>query len=216
MKNIFDTRRVRPNEIIVHNTYESAIPANSFVMILSYDKTNQHFIVDRPDADFFAESELAFVPEDIAEDDLGVGIIDGVGVVKETSGETISAGDTVGTDTDEFTAILGAGGFKVLYDDSGTLVMRRQGTASSAAIHKAFCKVDAGSGSTIVCYLDVDATGDEITVGFPIAQGGTTVNTAVPRLKDGDMLFVYKFGTDWYCIGLPMMPSEDCDCYSAP
>ena len=198
MKNIFDTRRVRPNEIIVHNTYESAIPANSFVMILSYDKTNQHFNVDRPDADLIAESEIAIVPEEIA------------------SGETISAGDTVGTDTDEFTAILGAGGFKVLYDDSGTLVMRRQGTASSAAIHKAFCKVDAGSGSTIVCYLDVDATGDEITVGFPIAQGGTTVNTAVPRLKDGDMLFVYKFGTDWYCIGLPMMPSEDCDCYSAP
>lgn len=214
MKNIFDTRRVRPNEIIVDNTYAGTIPANSFARIISYDKLNQHFNIGRPGADYTPESTIVIIPEAIPAAGLGVGIIDGIGTVRKTSGETIVTGDSVGTDSDEFTAILGSGGFRVLYYDSGSsvCVLKRE---AGKEIRKAFCKYDAGAGIVITCYLDVDGTGDEITVKFGISQGGVNVNEALPRLKDGDPVFVYQIGADWYCVQT-LTRSEDCDCYEEP
>ena len=66
--------------------------------------------------------------------------------------------------------------------------------------HKAYCKNDAGAATTIVCYLDTDETGQEITVNCSIAGGGN-LNTAIPRLTDGLLIFVKNFGGAWYCTG---------------
>jgi len=70
---------------------------------------------------------------------------------------------------------------------------------NGSKIHKAYCKDDAGATTTIDCYLNTDATGEEITVNFSIAGGGNC-NAAAPLLADGDLIFVRKFGDDWYCI----------------
>jgi len=75
----------------------------------------------------------------------------------------------------------------------------------------AYCKNDAGAGATIVCYLDTDATGTEITVTCFIAQGGAALNAALPRLADGDGIMVSKVGATWRCL-TTFMVSEDCVC----
>ena len=78
---------------------------------------------------------------------------------------------------------------------------------------KAFAKVAAGAGATLVCFLDTDATGDEITVNFSISRG-TALNAALPRLQDGDLIFVQNFSTDdWWCVQT-FHGSEDCVCNS--
>lgn len=75
----------------------------------------------------------------------------------------------------------------------------------------AYVKTDAGAGSTIVCFLDTDATGTEITCTCSIVNG-TALNSAISRLEDGDMVFVNKIGGTWYITGMPFQTSEDCDC----
>lgn len=70
---------------------------------------------------------------------------------------------------------------------------------TSPQIHKAFCKTDAGAGSTIVCYLDTDATGKEITVNCSIS-GGSALNTSIRALENGDLLEVVKHGSSWYAL----------------
>jgi len=89
----------------------------------------------------------------------------------------------------------------------------------------AYCKNDAGSGTTIVCYLDKDGTGDEITVHCSISQGGSDLNEASPLLKGGtgtpptggDWMLVEKVwdGTNNYwrcsnCIFQPVL--QPCVC----
>ena len=76
----------------------------------------------------------------------------------------------------------------------------------------AYCKTDAGAGATIVCYLDTDASGSEITVNCSI-MNGTNLNESLPRLVDGKWIMVTKVGANWYCIA-PFQGSEDCDCYT--
>lgn len=70
----------------------------------------------------------------------------------------------------------------------------------SSGIRKAYCKTDAGAGSTIVCYLDEDSTGDEITVNCTIVGGsGTTpvLQDCLPFLNDGQEVIVSKINEDW-------------------
>jgi len=99
------------------------------------------------------------------------------------------------------------------YNDRWIGVPFRQTNADRTRI--AYCKEDAGVGNVITCYLDKDETGTEIAVHCSIAQGGTALNAAVPRLKGGDMIFVQKIydGTDdfWYCETL-FNPSVYCVC----
>lgn len=78
---------------------------------------------------------------------------------------------------------------------------------------RAYCKTDAGAGTTIVCYLDTDATGTEITVHCSI-HNGANLNAALPRLEDGKWIMVTKIGTTWYCES-PFAGSEDCACSEA-
>ncbi len=83
-----------------------------------------------------------------------------------------------------------------------------------AETHLAYAKDDAGAGTTLDCYLDTDTTGTEVTVNFSII-GGTNLNAALPRLSDGDLIFVENIKGSWYCKNL-FADAEECDCYSAP
>lgn len=78
-------------------------------------------------------------------------------------------------------------------------------------IRKAYMIGNAGAGTTADCHLDTDGTGETVTVNFSIANG-SSLNDAVPRLKDGNLIFVENFDGDWYCTGLPLQGSEDCVC----
>jgi len=103
----------------------------------------------------------------------------------------------------EYVAHLAAGDLIVAWrkvDDESNKrwvgVPFRQG-AHGAGLRNAYCKDDAGVGSTIVCYLDVDGTGTEITVNCSIS-GGSNLNAAGRRLEIGNRLAVYKVGANWY------------------
>lgn len=80
------------------------------------------------------------------------------------------------------------------------------------AIRKAFCKNDAGASHTIACYLDEDQTGEEVTVICTIS-GVNNLNSAIPRLAQGDLIFVAKFAASWYCLTI-FQSSEECECVS--
>jgi hypothetical protein len=74
---------------------------------------------------------------------------------------------------------------------------------------RAFCKTAAGAGTTIAAYLDMDATGTEVTVNCDI-DNGSNLNDAFPLLKDGTPLTVYNIGGTWYCTTL-FTANEDCE-----
>ncbi|MCE5184963.1 MAG: hypothetical protein LLF76_02415 [Planctomycetaceae bacterium] len=61
----------------------------------------------------------------------------------------------------------------------------------------AYCKVDAGTGIAIQCYLDAYGSDEEVTVYCSIS-GGENLNKAVRRLADGDWLIVIKINDVWY------------------
>jgi len=124
MKNIFDTRKVRPTEVIIHNSSGELLPANSFARLTGYDKTNQYFTVDKPDEDGVSPNFVTIVPVSIPNGERGVGIIEGVGVVKKESGVSVSMGDTVGTGENKWEAVATAG-FAVLHVDGDYLIVRR-------------------------------------------------------------------------------------------
>ncbi|HUW18377.1 MAG TPA: hypothetical protein VMW16_03665 [Sedimentisphaerales bacterium] len=75
------------------------------------------------------------------------------------------------------------------------LPFRRQ---HGAQIRRAFCKAAAGAAATIVCYLDKDGSGFEITVNCDIV-GGSKLSEAIPCLAIGTPLEVYKLADgNWY------------------
>jgi len=67
--------------------------------------------------------------------------------------------------------------------------------AGGRQIRNAYCKTDAGSGSTIVCYLDMDGLNDaetnEVTVTCTLIEA-TDLDACFPTLKDGTMMPVWK------------------------
>jgi len=99
--------------------------------------------------------------------------------------------------------------FNKLLDDVDYLMSKlRQKEAhpkSGHWIHRATCSADAGSGTTIACVLD---DGRSITVSCDI-HGGSALNSAVPRLEDGDSLKVYNNKGTWRAIA-EFQASEDC------
>lgn len=80
---------------------------------------------------------------------------------------------------------------------------------SVSGIRLAYCKTDAPAGSTITCYLDVDETGEEISVRCDII-GTVNLNNAVIRLVDGYPLKVAMINGGWHAIS-DFQKSQDCD-----
>jgi hypothetical protein len=82
-------------------------------------------------------------------------------------------------------------------------------TVGGEAPHYAFCKNDASTGTTITCYLDTDATGEEITVYCSMCRA-SNLNAAVPRLQDGDRISVIKIDGYWRSLQT-FIGTEDCE-----
>ena len=106
--------------------------------------------------------------------------------------------------------LTGDGFIKVYRSSSGysinldimQLLARIPKTAASSTgsiIHKAYMKADATAATTATCYLDTDATGDEVTVNFSITNGNN-LDEAIPFLKDGTLIFITNIGGTWYCL----------------
>lgn len=67
-------------------------------------------------------------------------------------------------------------------------------------IRKAYVKTTPAAVTTVDCYLDVDSTGKEITVHCSITINGSSLNAAVPRLNNGDIIFVTNISGIWWCV----------------
>ena len=89
---------------------------------------------------------------------------------------------------------------------ANTPAVRRGGTDRWA-----FCKVAAGTGSTLVCYLGTDSgeEADEITVNFELLNC-SNLSDGHLTLVDGSRIRVAKDGDDWWCV-TPIEGSEDCE-----
>ncbi len=77
---------------------------------------------------------------------------------------------------------------------------RRHGGRGGTRIRKAFASVAAGASGTIACFLDTDGEGDTVDVVCEVADGETDLNSALPRLRDGDMIHVYNDSGVWRSI----------------
>ena len=71
-----------------------------------------------------------------------------------------------------------------MFKNGNGVYVRKIGTTAGTEIRMAFCKTAAGSGNTIVCYLDTDATGEEVTVWCTLIDA-TNLNECFPTLVDG-------------------------------
>lgn len=80
--------------------------------------------------------------------------------------------------------------------DSTGFHPRRRPIASSSGIRWAFCKNNAGSGSTIACYLDTNIVGEEITVHCDLITA-TNLSDCFPTLEIGQRMPVAKEGDTW-------------------
>jgi len=80
------------------------------------------------------------------------------------------------------------------------------------SVRRAWVKDTPGAVAVVTCYLDVDTTGRQITVYCDIC-GGNALNDAVPRLSDGDEIYVENVGGTWRAGGF--QASEDCECISS-
>lgn len=75
------------------------------------------------------------------------------------------------------------------------------GGSGGTGIRKAYAIADADGNAYIDCYLDVDDSGsDTIRVYCEIADGGTALNAAIPRLVNGEMITVWNDNGTWRSI----------------
>ena len=78
------------------------------------------------------------------------------------------------------------------------------GGGGGTDIRKAFAKAAASSGTTLVCYLDVDdAESEEITVNFEI-PGGSNLNASLPKIVNGTMIPVFQTADELWHAFFPM------------
>ncbi|KKM21302.1 hypothetical protein LCGC14_1636750, partial [marine sediment metagenome] len=84
-----------------------------------------------------------------------------------------------------------------IMDSTGFLT--RRPIAATNPVRLAYCKVAAGASTSIVCYLDTDTTGLEITVECTIIPAAN-LNAALPLLAIGSELKVTKINGTWKCV----------------
>ena len=112
--------------------------------------------------------------------------------------DTVNALDRIAGD--QFIHITKQGdSYKIGLDIARLLSYLPQYRATGATVRKAYAKAAASTGTTTVCYLDTDGTGEEITVNVEIS-GGSNLNAASPLLADGDMIAVWNDGGTWRAV----------------
>ena len=96
-------------------------------------------------------------------------------------------------------------------DSTGLHIRKRPNKITNISIIRAFCKTDASTGTTLTCYLDTDATGEEVTVNFSLI-GTENLNECFPLLKDGSEIAVAYYGDTkaWRCVGGPFHLMDIC------
>jgi len=86
----------------------------------------------------------------------------------------------------------------------------KMGSGSGSTLRLAYCSEDAQSDNIIAAELD-EIDGEAIEVYCTIAQGGTALNEASPRLIDTDPITVVSVGGVYWCT-TTFMPTDDCVC----
>ena len=76
--------------------------------------------------------------------------------------------------------------------------IRGQQPGGGQGLRHAYCKTSAPIGNTIVCYLDTDITGQEVTVHCHLFSETLLIN-CVPLLTVGLAIPVYKVADTWFC-----------------
>ncbi len=100
--------------------------------------------------------------------------------------------------------IKGRNGVTTTVTNQGIMLRGSGISAIGALVRKAYVKTTPDAVNTVDCYLDIDATGDEITVSCSdFIVGGTALNAVIPRLINGIKIYVAKFGDTWECVGVP-------------
>jgi hypothetical protein len=115
---------------------------------------------------------------------------------------------------DSYINVRRAGDDVVLNLNVPTLRKRlAQGGGGAGGASMAFVKTAPGAVTTVDCFLREDTTGTEITVNCSVIGGSGTekLNSAVPRLVDGSLIFVQQFGVNWYCTQA-FIATDDCEC----
>lgn len=79
----------------------------------------------------------------------------------------------------------------------------------SDGLHFAYCSAEAGEGNTLLCFLDTDTTGTEITVHFTLLGDISDLSDGHLSLVDGTPIPVMIRDGDWWCI-IPIEGTEDC------
>lgn len=82
---------------LVRLTGTVEIPQGSLIKISTYDAASQRVTIIKPDADDIVYSGVVINPNLTAANKVGLGFVDGIHVVEMASGETVVAGDKVGT-----------------------------------------------------------------------------------------------------------------------
>jgi len=203
-------------------TCSSEIPACSLAVIDSYSKSDHCFTVSKPTADNISPEQLVIVPELVPANAIGIAYKNGVHVVEQTSGETIAAGDYVGTDANAWTAIKGEGFYVVDVDGDYLVIRPVSGGGSSQNWTLMRVASEATGDGLYTCRIyDLDATDwdDEAGTSKIVAASDTddyTVlnlaefdpeSTYIAHLAAGDIIFATQVTDDesnsrW--VGIPL------------
>ncbi len=105
--------------------------------------------------------------------------------------------------------VIGGNSFKINVDRLRARIPKVAGAGNGSAVRSAFCQEDATANTQITCFLDTDATGEEVEVYCSIC-GGSALNEAIPRLTDGERIAVYRDGDYWWCC-TTFQATEDCE-----
>lgn len=68
-------------------------------------------------------------------------------------------------------------------------IMKNSESEVGTGIRRAFVKTTPGATTTLVCFLDVDTTGEEVNIECTI-YGGGNLDEAHPAFVDGDPLWI--------------------------
>lgn len=127
-----------PDSGVVRITCSESVPELSVAVLDSYDAASQTWTVIKPDEDGIASGRICFVQNPVGANQVGVGFLDNVHVVKQddTDSESLAVGDLCSTKEDSWYVIKDESGSFVVVDiyDSGFLLAKNGGGGGNAQL----------------------------------------------------------------------------------